>query len=63
MVNEHALTIKEKMTREELTYMIKKANRLGLQKRQILNVFSQDDSEGHHIYFETDALLLKDTTL
>lgn len=60
MINEHAITIKDKMTRDELTYMVKKANRLGLQNRQVLNVYSQDDNEGHHIYFETDALKIRE---
>jgi hypothetical protein len=40
--------------------MVKKANRLGLQKRQISNVFTQDDAEGHHIYFETEPLIAKE---
>lgn len=56
MINEHALTIKGEITSEELDYMIKKANRLGLNGRKIARVYSQEDNEGKHIYFEAEGL-------
>lgn len=59
MVNEHAITIKNKMSIEDLNYIIKKANRLGLRDREITRVFSGLDEQGSHIYFECDSLKSK----
>lgn len=63
MINEHAITItpptdpsRHEFSPEQLNYLVKKANRLGLQKRQIYRVFTQEDEEGYHVYFETEAL-------
>ena len=56
MINEHALTSKENICVEELNYLVKKANRLGKKGREILRVFSQQDEEGTHIYFEVENL-------
>ena len=59
MINEHALTVASegKVTLEQIDYLVKKANRLGMQQRQISHVFAQDDVEGQHIYFETDPIM------
>lgn len=56
MINEHAITIKDVITAADLEYLIKKANKIGKQGREIVRVYSQEDSEGKHIYFECDAL-------
>lgn len=56
VINEHAITYQESLTLENLNYIIKKANRLGLRDRQLLRVFQEEDSEGKHIYFEVEAL-------
>lgn len=58
MINEHAVTVKGHITQEQIAYLAKKANRLGLQKRQLFRVYTQDDEEGSHVYFETEALSL-----
>lgn len=56
MVNEHAITIKDKMSIEDINYIIRKANRLGLRDREVTRVFSRSDEHGAHIYFECDSL-------
>lgn len=56
MINEHAKTLQDHPTIDDLEYMIKKANKLGKAGRDILRVFVQNDSEGKHIYFETEPL-------
>lgn len=56
MINEHAVTVQGEITAEQLNYIIKKANKLGLQHRQIIRVYSQEDEEGKHIYFEVEGL-------
>ena len=56
MISEHAITIKGEISLEDLNYMVKKANRLGTQNRQIVRVYSQEDDEGRHIYFEAEAM-------
>ena len=59
MVNEHAITVKGEITPEDIEYIVMKANRLGKAGRSISRVFLQEDSEGKHIYFETEPLLRK----
>lgn len=56
MKNEHAITIREKCSIEEISFLVKKANRLGKMNRDIYAIFSKDDGEGSHIYFEVDDL-------
>lgn len=56
MVNEHAKTVQENISLEDLDYMIKKANKLGESGRKIQRVFAQEDAEGKHIYFEVQGL-------
>lgn len=62
MINEHAMTVKETITMEELNYMIKKANRLGKMNREITRVYAQEDDEGKHIYFEVEGPKQKEVT-
>lgn len=56
MINEHALTVKNDPTKEDLAYLIRKANKLGLRQREIVRVYTQDDEEGKHFYFEVEGL-------
>ena len=55
MIQEHAKTMSGEITPADLEYMIKKANHLGLQHREIFHVFVQEDGDGRHVYFECDA--------
>lgn len=57
MQNEHAITIREKCSIEEISFLVKKANRLGRMHRSVHAIFSKDDEEGSHIYFEVDDML------
>ncbi len=56
MIKEHATTVKGEITVEDLEYMVKKANRIGLRDRELFRVFMEEDSEGKHIYFECDGM-------
>ena len=56
MINEHAITYKDILSVDQINYMAKKANRLGLSKRQLVRVYQQEDEEGTHVYFEVDNL-------
>ncbi len=56
MINEHAITYKDKLTLEDLSYLIKKAHRLGLNSRHLLRVFQEEDDEGMHVYFVVEEL-------
>ena len=56
MVNEHALTFKEFLSIDDLNYLVKKANKLGLTSRNIVRVYQEEDSEGKHLYFEVEAM-------
>lgn len=52
MLNEHAITYKEKITMSDLDYLVKKAHRIGKCGRDVMRVFQEEDNEGCHIYFE-----------
>jgi len=52
MVNEHAITISKNCSIEQIAFLVKKANRLGKSDRDIVRVYTHDDSEGSHIFFE-----------
>lgn len=55
MVNEHAITYHDKISMQDLEYLIKKANRLGKNIREIIGVFEKEDSDGIHIYFAVSS--------
>jgi len=57
MITEHALTIKEKITMQDLDYLVKKANRLGMASRQIVRVYQEEDAEGCHVYYVVDTMI------
>lgn len=52
MLNEHAITYRERITMADLDYLVKKANRLGKSGRDVIRVYQQEDNEGIHVYFE-----------
>lgn len=56
MINEHALTLKNVCTIQEISYLVKKANKLGKSDREIQHVFVKDDEEGSHIFFEVEEM-------
>lgn len=56
MKNEHAITIREKCSISEISFLVKKANRMGKMNRDVHSIFSKDDDDGSHIYFEVDDL-------
>lgn len=56
MVTEHAISYKDKLSVEDLNYLIKKANRLGLSNRSIIRVYQEEDDEGIHVYFSVDSM-------
>jgi len=57
MLNEHAITYRDKITVADLDYIIKKANKLGRKGREVTRVHQDEDAEGIHVYFETQALI------
>lgn len=62
MLTDHALTIKKTLTPENLEYLAMKANKLGMQGREIARVYTQEDSEGKHVYYETKMARVIDVT-
>lgn len=59
MLNEHAITYKERLNVDDLDYIIRKANQLGKSGRSVLRVFEQDDDDGSHIFFEVTEMKAK----
>lgn len=56
MIDEHATTIKNSCSIEDISFLVKKANRLGKSNREITHVYVKDDDEGSHIFFEVDEM-------
>lgn len=56
MVTEHAVTYKEKLSVEDLDYIVRKANRLGLNNRQVIRVYQEEDKDGYHVYFVAENM-------
>ena len=56
MINEHAIKFKDKLNDEDLNYIVKKANRLGLSNRQVIRVSKEEEENGTHIYFWVEGL-------
>ena len=52
MQHEHAITYDKQLTMTDLEYVLKKANRLGAAGKALVNVFSETDAEGTHLYFD-----------
>ena len=61
MVNEHAITFHDRLTPDQLDYVIRKANRLGSNGRAIVRVYMETDNEGTHLYFETQGPIKHDS--
>lgn len=55
MLTEHAITFNESLTAKQLEYLAVKANRLGMIGREVLRVYTQEDGEGKHVYYETNG--------
>lgn len=56
MVNEHAILLKDKPSIDDMYYLIKKANRLGLSDRQIMGVYKEEKEDGTHVYFSVEGM-------
>ena len=56
MIHEHAKTVKGEITVADVEYMVKKAHRIGLSGRQLSHVYTQEDGEGRHFYFECQGI-------
>ena len=52
MLHEHAITYKESISISDLDYLVKKANKLGKNGRDIVRVHEEKDAEGTHVYFD-----------
>lgn len=51
-LREHAIAYKDKITIDDLFYLVKKSNRIGLNSGEILTISEEKDEEGTHIYFD-----------
>ena len=56
MLREHALTNQEKLNVADLDYLVKKANRLGKNGREVVHVSEESDLDGNHIYYFVTGL-------
>lgn len=56
MLHEHAITYKDKLSIGDLDYIVKKANKLGRNGREIVRVHEETDAEGTHVYFDVTGL-------
>jgi hypothetical protein len=55
MRTDHAIVIQaDKSIVEMLEYLTRKANRLGMNGREITRVYIEEDSEGKHVYYESE---------
>lgn len=59
MIHEHALNIKKSFSIQEISYLVKKANKLGKSGRSIESVIEYLDDDGKHILFEVEELKQK----
>lgn len=56
MIKEHVATVKGEISIDNLNYLAKKANKLGIIDRQIYRVFMEEDADGKHYYFEVENI-------
>lgn len=56
MINEHAITYKERLSVADVDYLVKKANKLGRNGREVMRVHQDEDADGYHVYFEVTGL-------
>jgi transcriptional regulator len=52
MLREHAVTYREKISIDQLDYLVKKAVRIGGLGKIITRVYQEEDDEGFHVYYE-----------
>lgn len=55
MIKEHALLIKEEISIQDLEYLVKKANKLGITNRVITGITEEKDFEGKHIFYTCEG--------
>jgi len=56
MINEHAITYKDKLSIGDLHYLITKANLYGKNGKEVIRVYQEEDIDGFHVYFEVKSL-------
>ena len=56
MIDEHAVAFKDKLYEHQLSYLIKKANRLGLSNREIEHIYQVNEENNTHIYFKVEGM-------
>lgn len=59
MITEHAITSKQALTLADIEYLVKKANRIGMNGRKVVGVTMSEDEEGAHYFFECDEIRAK----
>ena len=62
MLREHAVTYREKLSMDQLDYLVKKAVRIGGLGKAITRVYQEEDDEGCHVYFEVVSPYGQETT-
>jgi Holliday junction resolvase RusA-like endonuclease len=55
MINEHVLEY-QKLTQENIAYIASKANSLGFSKREIHRVYTIEDGDKKHLFFDVDPI-------
>lgn len=50
--DEHAISYLDELKGNQLAYILKKANRMGLINKEITSIYKREDRDGSHIYFE-----------
>ncbi len=56
MLHEHAITYVDRLSIQDLDYIVKKSNKLGRIDREVLRVHEEHDSEGNHVYFDVTGM-------
>jgi len=56
MIDEHAITYKDELSIEDLNYLVKKANLLGLSNRKVFSVYEEKRNGETHIYFAVEGM-------
>jgi len=51
MIHEHAIEFRDRRSEADLDYIVRKANRLGLAGKTVVEVSTEKDEFSSHIYF------------
>lgn len=54
MLHEHAITYKDQLSLTDLDYILRKANKLGMNNKHLVYVHQETDKEGTHLYFNIE---------